>query len=188
MKLPDATVMLGEAKKELAGGVSVHYSYLPRQLRKMGGTICLANAHSRAEVFFPLLAAEPRSNPNMRILIKTLIAGAACAILYGCGGDGLAPLPTAFIGDSITEKWLVAPLVPGTINAAIGGETCEQMHARFQRDVLASAPPTAPNFSTGAGLYADLQTVIVQAHNLGLPTQLLGSSLRGRISSDCKSA
>jgi len=51
------------------------------------------------------------------------------------------PLKVVFIGDSITYHWeKLATLVPGSINAGVGGETTVQMLARFDRDVLSHKP------------------------------------------------
>ncbi len=72
-------------------------------------------------------------------LTKSLLTVAICGILAGCGGAP-TPLSTVFIGDSITLKWDLAALVPGTINSGVGAQTCEDMHERFQRDVLAYHP------------------------------------------------
>lgn len=73
-------------------------------------------------------------------------------LLSACGGGGNDPPPVMiFIGDSITKYWndptwqtdeadLLSAHLPGVVDAGIGGQTCEQMQARFQHDVLDRNP------------------------------------------------
>lgn len=87
----------------------------------------------------------------------SLLAVLLVCFVYGCGGGGSDqapttqmtpsprvpdPPPVVFIGDSITFHWTtLAELVPGSVNAGVGGETTAQMLARFDRDVLVHKAP-----------------------------------------------
>jgi lysophospholipase L1-like esterase len=79
------------------------------------------------------------------------ISTAVCLALAACGSDGSetpaadsAPTSYAdvvFIGDSITAYWTTLDAYfPGAVNAGIGGETCQQMAARFPQDVMSYHP------------------------------------------------
>ena len=87
--------------------------------------------------------------------MKTHIAitAAISVALSSCGGSSASPNPAplvAFMGDSITAHWgdasitgtdkTLADLVPNSINAGIGGQTCAQMQTRFATDVISVHP------------------------------------------------
>ena len=93
--------------------------------------------------------------PSPYVMARNIIAAAVALSLAACGGASQsvptsapgvqsAPRgPTVFIGDSITAYWATLDeSFPDAVNAGIGGQTCEQMRARFQADVLAQHPST----------------------------------------------
>jgi lysophospholipase L1-like esterase len=77
-------------------------------------------------------------------------------------GASQTRVPVVFIGDSITLQWNIVghpyltQLVPGAINAGVGGETSAEQLARFQVDVI-DVHPDAVVIEAGTDdlLYAD---------------------------------
>jgi lysophospholipase L1-like esterase len=97
-----------------------------------------------------------RSNYRDVKIIRNIFAGVAVSLVAACGGGTTAVHPTqptvvqqpptlsnitAFMGDSITQFWDIPANDPApTINFGVAGQTTPDMLARFNNDVIASAP------------------------------------------------
>jgi lysophospholipase L1-like esterase len=72
---------------------------------------------------------------------KTLLIAALILGHYSCRAAEPAPYAgVVFIGDSITWRWDTNEEFPGSANEGIGGQTSQQMQARFKTDVLSKKP------------------------------------------------
>lgn len=82
------------------------------------------------------------------------LASALVLILSACDGGSTAPSPPPVVeltGDSVTYFWndaawqadrdeLISAHLPGVIDTGIGGQTCAEIAARFQTDVIDKGP------------------------------------------------